>query len=126
MEPQPSALLIEERQVEDITILSLTGQITLDDGDLVFGRRVDALLGSGKSRFVVDLGGVTYIDSAGVGMLVAELKLVQKKGGAMKLVRLTDRSHGLLRMMKLMALFETFDDEAAALRSFAWGANREH
>ncbi len=126
MEPQPSALLIEERQVEDITILSLTGQITLDDGDLVFGRRVDGLLAAGKSRFVVDLGGVTYIDSAGVGMLVAELKLVQKKGGAMKLVRLTDRSHGLLRMMKLMTLFETFDDEAAALRSFAWGANREH
>jgi anti-sigma B factor antagonist len=126
MEPQQSALLIEERQVEDITILSLTGQITLDDGDLVFGRRVDGLLAAGKSRFVVDLGGVTYIDSAGVGMLVAELKLVQKKGGAMKLVRLTDRSHGLLRMMKLMTLFETFDDEAAALRSFAWGANREH
>ena len=126
MEPQPSALQIEERQVEDMTILSLTGQITLDDGDLVFGRKVDGLLASGRTKFVVDLGGVTYIDSAGVGMLVAELKLVQKKGGAMKLVRLTDRSHGLLRMMKLMTLFETFDDEAAALRSFAWGANREH
>jgi anti-sigma B factor antagonist len=83
------------------------------------------LLAAGRTKFVVDLGGVTYIDSAGVGMLVAELKLVQKKGGAMKLVRLTDRSHGLLRMMKLMTLFETFDDEAAALRSFAWGANRE-
>jgi anti-sigma B factor antagonist len=126
MEPQPSALQIEERQVEDITILSLTGQITLDDGDLVFGRRVDGLLAAGRTKFAVDLGGVTYIDSAGVGMLVAELKLVQKKGGVMKLVRLTDRSHGLLRMMKLMALFETFDDEAAALRSFAWGANREN
>jgi anti-anti-sigma factor len=126
MEPQTSALQIEERQVEDITILSLTGQITLDDGDLVFGRKVDELLAAGRTKFAVDLGGVTYIDSAGVGMLVAELKLVQKKGGVMKLVRLTDRSHGLLRMMKLMTLFETFDDEAAALRSFAWGANREH
>src|SRR5262245_2531885 len=122
MEGQPSKLHIEERRVEDITILTLTGEITLDDGDLAFGKKVDALLAAGRIRIIVDLAGVTYIDSAGVGMVVAELKTVRHKHGAMELVRLSDRSHGVLGMMKLITVFETFDDEASALRSFAWGA----
>lgn len=119
-----SKLQIAERQIEDVTILELTGEITLDDGDLKFGRRVDELLAKGQRHILVDLGGVTYIDSAGVGMMAAELKLVRAKGGAMKLVHLTSRSHRLLAMMKLLTVFESFDDEAAALRSFAWGAHR--
>jgi anti-sigma B factor antagonist len=124
MAPQESKLHIEKRHVEDITILSLSGQITLDDGDLVFGKTIDALLSAGHLNILVDLGGVTYIDSSGVGMMAAEMKLVSKKGGAMKLVHLTERSHRQLAMMKLISVFETFDDEASALRSFAWGAGR--
>jgi anti-sigma B factor antagonist len=114
-----SKLQIAERQVEDVTILELVGEITLDDGDLVFGKRVDSLLASGRLRVLVDLAGVTYIDSAGVGMMAAELKIVQKKGGAMKLLNLTARNQRLLAMMKLITVFESFDDEASALRSFA-------
>lgn len=119
-----SKLQITERHVEDVTILELVGQITLNDGDLVFGKRVDSLLANGRLRVLVDLGGVTYIDSAGVGMMAAELKIVQKKGGAMKLVNLTTRNQRLLAMMKLTTVFESFEDEASALRSFAWGARR--
>jgi anti-sigma B factor antagonist len=117
-----SKLQIAERQVEDVTILELVGEITLDDGDLLFGKRVDSLLANGRLRVLVDLAGVTYIDSAGVGMMAAELKIVEKKGGAMKLLRLTARNQRLLAMMKLMTVFESFDDEASALRSFARGA----
>ena len=126
MEPQVSKLHIEERRVEDITILSLTGEISLDDGDLAFGKKVDALLATGRRRFLIDLAGVTRIDSSGVGMLVAELKLVGQKGGAMKLVRLSQTAHGVLGMLKLLTVFETFEDEASGLRSFAWGARPEN
>ena len=124
MAERDSKLHIAETQIEDVTILTLTGQITLDDGDLAFGRRVDALLAQGHRNVLIDLGGVTYIDSAGVGMMAAELKIVRAKGGAMKLMNLTARNQRLLAMMKLMTVFETFEDEASALRSFAWGAGR--
>ena len=114
-------LTIEERQDGDITVLTLKGEITLDNGDLAFGRYVDRLIADGRVKLVVNLADVTYIDSAGVGMMVAEQKLVQKRSGAMKLANLTARSHHLLGMLKLRTVFEIFDDEAAALHSFTWG-----
>jgi len=116
-----SKLQIAERQTDDITILMLSGEITLDDGDLRFGRYVDDLVKQGRVKLIVNLNEVSYIDSAGVGMMVAESKLVRQNGGAMKLAHLTARSHHLLAMMKLKVVFEIFDDEESALRSFAWG-----
>jgi anti-sigma B factor antagonist len=116
-----SKLQIAERQVDDITVLTLSGEITADDGDIVFGKRVDQLIGNGQVKLVVNLAGVTYIDSAGVGMIVAESKMVRQKGGVMKLVHLTARSHHLLAMLKLRVVLDIFDDEEAAVRSFAWG-----
>ena len=123
-EPQ-SKLRIAERKVEDLTVLSLSGEILLDDGDIRFGKYVDQLLAKGARKFVVDLAQVTYIDSAGVGMMVAEQRLVQEKGGKMKLVGLTSRSNRLLSTMRLSTVFEIYDDEAAALRSFVWGARTD-
>jgi anti-sigma B factor antagonist len=121
MTDHPSKLQIAERRVDDITVLTLSGEIIADDGDIVFGRRVDELMGKGQLKLVVNLAGVTYIDSAGVGMIVAESKMVRQKGGVMKLAHLTARSHHLLAMLKLRVVLEIFDDEDAALRSFAWG-----
>ena len=119
-----SKLQIDERQIEDITVLNLRGEITADDGDLVFGRRVDELIKKGQVKIVLNLADVTYIDSSGVGMMVAESKAVYGQGGVMKLAHLTARSHHLLAMLKLKLVFEIFDDEASALRSFVWGARR--
>jgi len=116
-----SKLQIAERQTDDITILTLSGEITLDDGDLKFGRYVDELVKQGRVKIVVNLSDVSYIDSAGVGMMVAESKLVKQRGGVMKLAHLTARSHHLLAMLKLKVVFEIFDDEQSALRSFVWG-----
>lgn len=116
-----SKLQIVEHQVGDVTVLTLSGEITVDDGDLAFGRRVDDLIKQRHVKIVVDLGEVTYIDSAGVGMMVAEFKMVRQHGGALKLAHLTARSHHLLAMMKLRMVFEIFEDEAAAVASFAWG-----
>lgn len=120
MAEKTSKLQIAERQVDDVTVLTLTGEITLDDGELALGRRVDDLvLTQGRRKILLDLGGVTYIDSAGVGMMAAELKIVRAKGGAMKLLHLAGHSHRLLATLKLMTVFESFDDEALAVRSFS-------
>ena len=117
----PSKLQIAERHADDITIVALSGEITLDDGDLRFGRYIDDLIRQGRVKIIVNLTDVTYIDSSGVGMMVAEWKLVKQRGGVMKLAHLTARSHHLLAMLKLKVVFEIFDDEESALRSFAWG-----
>ena len=85
---QPSSKLqIDVRQVEDITVMTLRGEITADDGDLVLGRRVDELIKKGQVKIVLNLADVTYIDSSGVGMMVAESKAVYGQGGVMKLAR---------------------------------------
>jgi anti-sigma B factor antagonist len=118
---RPSRLEISERVVGEITILGLRGEITVDDGDIAFGRYVDGLLRAGRVLIVVNLAEVTYIDSAGVGMMVAELKMVRGAGGVMKLASLSARSYHLLAMMKLKLVFDIFDDEEAAVRSFQWG-----
>ena len=115
-----SKLDIQERDVDDVTIMTLTGQITLDDGDLLFRRHVHALLDRGRRKILVDLAGVTIIDSSGVGMMAAKLKTVREKGGDLKLVRLTSRTAHLLGLLKLKTVFDVHDDEAAALKSFTW------
>lgn len=116
-----SKLQIAERQVDEITVLTLAGEITADDGDIAFGRLVDDLIKRGVTKIVVNLADVTYIDSAGVGMMVFEAKLLREKQGVMKLSNLTGRSHRLLAILKLKTVFEVFDDEASALKSFSWG-----
>ena len=113
-----SKLEIADRLVGDVLVLTLTGQMLLDDGDLAFGRRIDEFAGRGIVKIVVDLGGVTYIDSSGVGMMAAKLKQVRARGGDMRLLHLTSRSQRLFGTMKLLIAFESFDDEAAAVRSF--------
>ena len=114
-----SKLTIEERQAGDVMVLVLRGQMLLDDGDLAFGKRIRLLVDQGFAKVVLDLGGVTYIDSSGVGMLVAKLKTLKEKGGDMKLLNLNRRAESLLGMLKILIVFETFQDEAAAVRSFA-------
>jgi anti-sigma B factor antagonist len=113
-----SKLRIDERQIDDVTVLVLTGQMLLDDGDLAFRRRIHELIERGKLKILVDLAGVTYIDSSGVGMMAAKLKTVRDKGGDIRLLRLHPRGHRLFSVAKLHTAFEIFNDEAMAVRSF--------
>ena len=123
MTERESNLTIVERHVEGVTVMTLTGQMVLDDGDLLFWRHIRDLLHEGHVRILVNLDGVTFIDSSGVGMLVARLQTVREKGGAMKLVNgAGSRNQRLLSMLKLNVVFEIFEDEASALRSFMWPA----
>jgi anti-sigma B factor antagonist len=115
-----SQLQITEDQHDDIVVLTLTGQMLLDDGDLAFRRQIHEVIGRGHRKIIVDLGGVTYIDSSGVGMMVAKHKTVREAGGEMKLVHLTSKTQRLLAMVKLISMFEVFEDQAAAIRSFSF------
>ena len=114
-----SKLRIGERQLGDVTVLDLTGEITLDDGDLAYRKKIHALLDAGSRKFLLNLAGVTRVDSAGIGMLVAKLKTVRERGGDIKLLNLTNRSARLFGVMKILLVFESFDDEATAVKSFA-------
>jgi anti-sigma B factor antagonist len=113
-----SKLRIDERATQGVTVLTLSGEITLDDGDLVLGRWINDLVARGFVKIIIDLAGVTHIDSSGVGMMVAKLKDVQKHGGDIRLLRLTTRDQRLFSVLKLKTTFELFDDEPLALRSF--------
>jgi anti-sigma B factor antagonist len=117
LEP-PSKLKIVERQVGDVTVLELVGELTLDDGDLVFRRKIHELLDEGRLKILLELGGVTKIDSAGVGMLVAKLKTTRERHGEMKLLHLTSRSSRVFGMMRILTSFETLENEAQAIESF--------
>jgi anti-sigma B factor antagonist len=123
--PETSRLQIAEHQAGDATVLVLSGDITIDDGDLVFRKKVHELIERGQVRLIVDLSGVGYIDSSGIGMLVAKVQTVRQRQGDIKLVRLTRRTQSLLAMLKLAMVFETFDDEESAVRRFAWSARGE-
>ena len=115
-----SRLAIVERPVDEVTVLVFTGEILLDDGDLALRKKIHELMEKGQVKIVADLAGVTYIDSSGIGMLVAKVGTLRQKGGDIKLMRLTRRTQTLLATLKLVMVFETFEDEAAAVRSFSW------
>jgi anti-sigma B factor antagonist len=112
-------MTITLHQVEDVTVLCLKGRLILYDGDLLLRQRIDELLASGDTRVVLDLQGIDYIDSAGIGMLVAKYVSLRRTGGDMKLMSLSPRVHRALSLAGLLDVFETFDAEAAAVRSFS-------
>ena len=109
---------ITEVTVGDVSILRMTGRLELEDGDLTFRDYVDRLVANGRLKILLDLKAVTRIDSAGIGMLVSKYLSTQKRGGTIKLLHLTRRSDHLMDITRLATVFEIFDDEADAVRSF--------
>ena len=117
--PDRSHIAISCRRTDADVVLLLAGQMLLDDGDLAFGRRISDLINRDRAKIVLDPGGLTYIDSSGVGMIVFQQKALRQRGGDMKLLHLNRRAETLFGMLKLLIAFERFEDEAAAVRSFA-------
>jgi len=111
-------LRIAERVVDGITILDMTGRLVLDQGDAIFRERIAEVVARGQMQIVLNLKNVTYIDSAGVGVMVAKYLSVRRAGGEMKLLHLTPRSTRVMTITKLLTVFETFDNEEDAVRSF--------
>jgi anti-sigma B factor antagonist len=109
---------IAERTVSDVTILDLKGKMTLGEGDELLKDKINSLLASGRKKLLLNLEGVPYIDSAGLGEVVRTYTTVSRQGGSLKLLNLTKRIEDLLSITKLLTVFETYDSEAEAVQSY--------
>src|SRR5256886_12658943 len=106
------------RQVEGVTVVDLSGRITLGEGSVVLRDTIRDLIAKGDKKILLNLGEVTYIDSSGIGELVSAFTTVRNQGGELKLLNLTKKVHDLLQITKLYTVFDVKDDEAAAVKAF--------
>jgi anti-sigma B factor antagonist len=107
------------RQVDGVTIVDLSGRITLGEGSVVLRDTIKDLLSKGQKKILLNLGDVSYIDSSGIGELVSAFTSVRNQGGELKLLHLTKKVHDLLQITKLYTVFDVKDDEAAAVGAFS-------
>ena len=110
---------IEEREVREVLILDLSGKLPIGEGDELLKDKINSLIQQGRRKLVLNLAGVPYIDSAGLGEFVRTYTTVSRQGGKLKLLNLTKRIQDLLAITKLLTVFETFDSEQEAVQSFA-------
>ena len=113
-----TGLTIDERTIGDVTVLKLSGALLLDDGEVALRTAVQELLAKGRIKLVLDLEGVTQVDSSGVAVLVVKLQTLQKQGGDIRLAHLNARYQRLLTTMRVLPLFKIFEDETAAVESY--------
>ena len=109
---------IAERESGTVTILDLSGKITLGDDGTLLKDKLHSLLHQGKKHLLLNLGQVPYVDSAGLGALVSAYTTVTREGGSLKLLNVTKKLQDLLSITKLLTVFETFDSEDEAVRSY--------
>jgi len=102
----------------EVRIVELSGKITIGSGDVKIRELIDESVAAGKKNLVLDLAGVSTIDSSGIGEMVACYTTVTKKGGHLKLLRLSPKINDILQVTQLITVFEVFDDEDEAVRSF--------
>ena len=112
------ALEITQREAGGIYLLSLRGRLVLGDESSGFRSAIENLLAAGATKLVVNLGGVNYVDSAGLGALIEAHRNTKAKGGHLKLSHLGPKFQQALEIAKLLAIFETFPTDAAALAAF--------
>lgn len=110
---------ISHRQVGDVAVVDAAGRITLGEGASVFRDTIRDLVAKGNKKILVNLADVSYIDSSGIGEMVSSFTTVTNHGGQLKLLGLTKRVKDLLQITKLYTVFEVFEDESSAIRSFA-------
>jgi len=112
------SVTVKIRRLDDVVIIDLSGRITIGDGTLTIRDTFQELVRAGNSKFLVNLAGVDYIDSSGLGELVNFFTLVRKEAdGQVKLLNLTRRVRDLLQITKLLTVFESYDNETEALKS---------
>ena len=109
---------IEQRAVGDVVVLDVKGRVTLGEGDELLKDKVNSLLNQSQKKIVLNLAEVPYIDSAGLGEIVRTYTTVSRQGGSLKLLNLTKRIEDLLSITKLLTVFDTFDSEAEAVKSY--------
>ena len=111
-------LNMKERQAGDVTVLDMDGKITIGDGSVALRSAVKRLLEEGKKKVLLNLAGVSYIDSSGIGELVSSYTSINNANGQLKLLNLTQKLQDLLTITKLLTVFDVYDSEADALNSY--------
>jgi len=109
---------ITQRLVGDVAVIDMVGKLTLSEGDELLRDKVNSLIQQNQKKIVLNLAEVPYIDSAGLGEIVRTYTTASKNGGSLKLLNLTKRIQDLLAITKLLTVFEVYDSEADALKSF--------
>ncbi|HEV7904491.1 MAG TPA: STAS domain-containing protein [Pyrinomonadaceae bacterium] len=111
-------LNINERQAGDVTVLDMSGKITIGEGSVALRSAIRRLIEEGKKKILLNLSQVSYVDSSGIGEFVASFTAIGREGGQLKLLNLTQKIQDLLAITKLLTVFDTYDDESSALNSF--------
>ena len=112
------ALRMTDRDVNGVTVLEIEGRIVLGEESNAFREKVKSLLAAGKKKIVLNLSNVSYIDSAGLGTLVATFHSARAQGATLKLSHLGAKFKEVLQVTKLMTVFDTYENEGAAVQSF--------
>lgn len=112
-------MTVVERRIGDVTVLDLKGRLVFEEGDMVLRAHINHLVEQRRMNIVVNLHDVTYVDSCGIGVLVAKFVSLRRKGGDLRFVHVTPRSRRLMEITKLMDIFRIFDSEAEAVASFS-------
>ena len=112
------SIKLSTRQVDGVTIIDLSGRITLGEGSVQLRDAIRDLLAKGQKKILLNLADVNYIDSSGIGELVSAFTTVKNQGGELKLLNLTKKVHDLLQITKLYTVFDVQDDETTAIGSF--------
>jgi anti-sigma B factor antagonist len=113
-----SALFATCREAGAITIVDLSGRISLGEGSALLRKTIRDLLENGQNRILLNLGDVNYIDSSGIGELVSGFTAVRNRSGELKLLNLTKKVNDLLQLTKLFTVFDVYTDESTAIRSY--------
>ena len=111
-------LKILERQAGDVTVLDMAGRITIGEGSVALRSAVRRLLEEGKKNILLNLAGVGYIDSSGIGELVSSYTAIKNQEGQLKLLSLTEKLRDLLTITKLLTVFDAYETESDALSNF--------
>jgi anti-sigma B factor antagonist len=111
-------LKVKTREVSGVTVLDLSGKITLGDGSITLRDAVKDAMAKGDKKILLNLADVNYIDSSGIGELVSAFTSVKNAGGELKLLQLTKKVKDLLQITKLYTVFDVYDDEASAIGSY--------
>ncbi len=117
-------LYINQRRVGDVTILDLKGRVRIGGDTVALHKAIRCLVEEGKTQILLNLAGVTHIDSRGLGELVSSHVTLSNKGGLIKLSHLTERLRDLMTVTKLLTVFDVYDDESEAVRSFTGEVRR--
>lgn len=111
-------MTITERKSGDVTVLDVEGKILLGEGDVQLKRKVDELIERKEHKLLLNLANVPYMDSGGLGEIVRSYTTVRRAGGELKLLNATKRISDLLTITKLITVFEIYEEEAEAVKSY--------